>query len=143
MPLRTVLTSLTLLALGTAAAGVAIDRRADFREAGIEARNPPVGEMVFVDGRAVHVVVQGEGPDLVLLHGAGGSSRDFTFEIIDELSQHYRVFAFDRPGFGWSEHIDPSHTNPWTTYSATLVDQASHLAQAARQLGADRDSRGW
>ena len=75
MPLRTVLTSLTLLALGTAAAGVAIDRRADLREAGIEARNPPTGEMVFVDGRAVHVVVQGEGPDLVLLHGAGGSSR--------------------------------------------------------------------
>lgn len=138
MPRRTLLTSLTLLALGTAAAGVAIDRRADLREAGIEARNPPMGEMVSVDGREVHVVIQGEGPDLVLLHGAGGSSRDFTFEIIKELSQHYRVFAFDRPGFGWSEQIDPSHAKPWVTSSARLVDQAAHLAKAARQLGADR-----
>ena len=33
----------------------------------------PEGEIVVVDGRDVHVLVQGEGPDLVLIHGAGAN----------------------------------------------------------------------
>lgn len=46
---------------------------------------------------AVHV--GGAGPDIVLLHGLGSRWQIFT-PIIGALEQHYRVHAFDLPGFG-------------------------------------------
>lgn len=113
-------------------------RRADLREAAIEARYPPHGLFVDVDGRQVHAVVSGTGPDLVLIHGAGGSARDYTFDLAARLAGEFRVIAFDRPGFGWSERIDDDLNGPWTTASESPVEQARHLASAARQLGVER-----
>ena len=55
-----------------------------------------------VEGLRIHAVVAGSGPDLVLIHGASGSARDFTFGLLPELADRYRVIAFDRPGHGWS-----------------------------------------
>ena len=46
-------------------------------------------------GRNVHVVVKGSGPDLVLIHGAGGNARDFTYQFVDLISDRYRVFVVD------------------------------------------------
>ncbi len=125
---RPVLTTALILAAVLVAAGIFIDRRADLREAGIEARFPPKGQMVNVDGKDVHVIVKGEGPPLVLIHGAGGNARDFEFQLIPQLSDRYTVYAVDRPGLGWSESI---------AKGATPRDQARHLAAAIRQLGAE------
>ena len=78
--------------------------RASAREAAAIAAFPPEGKFITVDGRRIHYVMKGSGPDLVLIHGASGSLRDFSFALIDRLAQDYRVIAVDPPGLG---HSDP------------------------------------
>jgi pimeloyl-ACP methyl ester carboxylesterase len=89
---------------------------------------PPDGTFVNVDGHPVHYVELGTGPDLVLLHGASGNTRDFTFDLAGKLAKSYRVIIFDRPGLG--------HTPPLKRSGVTIVDQADLLSKAAQQLGA-------
>lgn len=138
MSLRSVLTTTLVLAAVGTVFGIFVDRRADLREAGIEARHPPEGRIVEVDGRVVHVTVTGSGPDLVLIHGAGGSHLDFGFDLVRRLAIRYRVFAVDRPGFGWSERIGEDLEGPFTTASESPAEQARHLARALDDLGAKR-----
>ena len=123
-----------LLAAGLIGFGIFVDRRADLREAAIEARYPPKGEIVSVNGRDVHVIVRGTGPDLVLIHGAGGNARDFTYRLSDLLTDRYRVFVVDRPGLGWSEPITP--TGAFDTSTDSPRAQARHLSKAVALLGA-------
>lgn len=104
------------------------------RERAAERVNPPVGQMLDVDGVPVHVWVNGEGPDLVLIHGASGNLRDFTFDLTDRLTDRYRVIAFDRPGLGWTETL-PGTEGAWTTRGASPQAQAALLAKAADQIG--------
>lgn len=137
MRFRKVMTTLVVLAAVALVVSVFTLRRADLREAAIEAQNPPEGEIVTVGGREVHVVVKGDGPDLVLIHGAGGSSRDFTIGLADQLAESFRVFVVDRPGFGWSERMDADLKGAWTTASESPLEQARHLANAVAQLGAE------
>ena len=49
----------------------------------------------------ISTLTMGSGPDVLLLHGLGGT-RASLFETAAELSQHYRVHAPDLPGFGSS-----------------------------------------
>ena len=136
--MRKAVITTTLILAASVVGGTAYGlKRADLREAQIEARQFPEGQFVKVAGRDVHVVVKGTGPDLVLIHGAGGSTRDFTMDFVDRLSDRYRVFVFDRPGHGWTQQIDPAHDRAWTSGSDSPRAQARHLAQAARQLGAE------
>ena len=44
----------------------------------------------------------GEGPALVLLHGIGSGSASWLFQL-EELSERYRVIAWDAPGYGDSD----------------------------------------
>lgn len=104
--------------------------RAARNEARAEAAYPPEGRMVEVNGHPVHVVVMGEGPDVVLIHGASGSTRDMTFALAPELAERYRVIVFDRPGLGYTPRIG--------TKGATITEQADLLQAAAAQLGAAR-----
>ncbi|WP_245460263.1 alpha/beta hydrolase [Mesorhizobium sp. M1B.F.Ca.ET.045.04.1.1] len=61
------------------------------------------GRFVEVRGVRLHVIEGGEGMPLLLLHGNGASAEDFmTSGIFDKTAPHYRVLAFDRPGFGRS-----------------------------------------
>lgn len=48
-----------------------------------------------------HVQQQGHGPDLLLLHGAGGSTHSFR-DIIPRLAKTHRVTALDLPGHGFT-----------------------------------------
>lgn len=121
-----------------AGCSVLVDARADLKEAEAESRFPPEGRLFEVDGRTVHAVVQGSGPDLVLIHGASGNVRDFTFSLIDRLSPHYRVIAMDRPGLGWTDRAGPEFGGPWNTRAESPAEQARFLAAAARELGAER-----
>lgn len=126
--------SLTLLAALTAGV-VATHRFAAAREARAEAAHPPQGQFVEVDGRRVHALIAGDGPDLVLIHGANGSIRDFSFGLIDRLARDYRVIAFDRPGLGWSDRTDDAHAGAFAATSESPAEQAAFLARAAEKLG--------
>ncbi len=125
-------------ALFLAGCGTFVDRRADLFEASAEARYPPIGKFVEVDGRQVHVHIEGNGPDLVILHGAGGNVRDFTFDFVDRVKDRYRVIAFDRPGHGWTEQTDPDLEAAFSSEADGPEAQAAFLHKAALKLGADR-----
>jgi len=122
--------SLILAAATVGGCALITDRRAAAREAAAEAAYPPTGRIVTVDGRRIHAHVQGSGPDLVLIHGASGNTRDFTFALVDRLAQDYRVIAFDRPGLGWSDDMGPDGISP--------MMQAALLQKAAAGLGVKR-----
>ncbi|MEL6582779.1 MAG: alpha/beta hydrolase [Pseudomonadota bacterium] len=94
-----------------------------------ETRWPPVGQFVSVDGARVHYVRAGSGPPLVLIHGASGNVRDWTFALLARLVERFDVIAFDRPGHGYSERIKGAHS-PHV--------QAAHLRKAAAALGVAR-----
>lgn len=104
--------------------------RAARNEAAAEAHAPPLGEIIEVDGHRIHALVQGTGPDLVLIHGASGNIRDFTFSLVDQLTDRYRVIVFDRPGLGYSDPVNPK--------GASIFEQAEILQKATAQLGADK-----
>lgn len=56
---------------------------------------------VPVGRHRVSTLTMGSGPDVLLLHGLGGTRASF-FEIAAALSRRYRVHAPDLPGFGSS-----------------------------------------
>jgi pimeloyl-ACP methyl ester carboxylesterase len=119
---------LSAVLLATLAGGVfVVDRKATAHEARANAAFPPQGRIITVDGLQVHAYVAGTGPDLILLHGASGNLRDFTFSLIPQLTSRYRVIALDRPGLGWSDPLAENNTSP--------AAQAAHLRRAADQLG--------
>jgi pimeloyl-ACP methyl ester carboxylesterase len=92
---------------------------------------PPIGEFVTVGGLRIHYVARGGGVPVVLLHGASGNLRDFTFSLVDRLAAlGLRPVAFDRPGLGYSDRAPVSGWSPLT--------QARVLRAAADQLGLER-----
>lgn len=96
----------------------------------VEAENPPAGKFVTVDGVRLHYIERGSGPTLVLLHGNGVLAGDFQQSgLLDQAAEHYRVIAFDRPGFGYSER---PRTRLWTPQA-----QAQLLHQALQEIGVD------
>ncbi|MEX0279964.1 MAG: alpha/beta fold hydrolase [Arenibacterium sp.] len=121
---------LIAVAVGLAVLTVVTLWRAARHEARAEASHPPEGQLLNVNGRQVHAVVMGEGPDLVLIHGSSGNTRDMTFSLAPKLAERYRVIVIDRPGLGYTERMSES--------GATLQQQAELLADTARQLGAEK-----
>lgn len=49
--------------------------------------------------------IEGQGPDLVLLHGWGMSGGAWS-GVVAELRQHFRIHCFDLPGHGASARLD-------------------------------------
>lgn len=129
--------SLAVAGLLLAGCGAIVERRTDQREAAAEAAFPPIGQFVEVDGRRVHYLQAGSGPDLVLLHGASGNLREFTFGFLDAVTDRYRVTVFDRPGMGYTD-IKPELDRAWTDQGESPQSQASLLARAAAQIGVER-----
>ncbi|MEM8653900.1 MAG: alpha/beta hydrolase [Pseudomonadota bacterium] len=107
------------------------------RERDAAASFPPTGQIIDVDGVGVHVEQMGQGPDLVLIHGASGNTRDFTFAFADMVKDRYRVTILDRPGLGWTEQIAPEHRSAWGTAHANPTEQARLLRAATLQLGVE------
>ena len=134
---RVLIVSILIVALMLAAASIVVDARADLKEAEAEARFPPEGQLIDVDGRTAHVVVEGSGPDLVLIHGASGNTRDFTFSLSKELAQNYRVFTIDRPGLGWTDRVSDAFGGAFNTRAESPGEQAAFLARAAQQMGVE------
>lgn len=106
------------------------DRRADRREAEAVARFPARGQMIDVGNGQIHAEMRGAGPDLVLIHGAGGSTREIMAPLAETLARDFRVIAFDRPGHGYSARLAGSDESP--------AEQARALMRAAAVLGVER-----
>jgi haloalkane dehalogenase len=78
-----------------------------------------------VGGARVTYVDEGEGPPIVLLHGAPLTSLGFV-RVIKELERHHRVIAPDLPGFGGSE-LPPNFRGTLEEYAAFVVDFCREL----------------
>ena len=100
--------------------------RAARNEARARQSHPPLGCFVHVGGKELHLLQQGQGPDIVLIHGASGNMRDFTHDLMGRLVTSYRVTVLDRPGLGYSQRLDRD--------GATIFEQADHLAAAMADL---------
>ena len=85
-----------------AGCGAILGQTFDSRMMRIVTDYPPEGQILDVGGVPVHAVVRGTGPDVVLIHGASGNTRDFTFDLVDRLADTYRVIVMDRPGLGYT-----------------------------------------
>ena len=106
--------------------GSFIFNRASKRRA--ELATPPAGSFVEVNGVRLHYVARGSGPTVVLLHGNGVTLQDFEASgVLGLASRQYRVIAFDRPGFGYS---DRPRTTVWSPTA-----QARLIAKALKELG--------
>jgi len=116
---------LALVALWALTWGVA-----QMRLAAAGRAHPPEGQFVEVEGQRLHAVAMGEGPDVVLIHGSSGSTRDMTFRLAPALAEAgFRVIAIDRPGLGWSPPVRDGEL---------IARQAALLQGAAAALGAER-----
>lgn len=69
-----------------------------------------------LDGLALHYIVEGRGPTVVLVHGLGGFA-DSWRDTIEALASRLTVFALDLPGFGRS-------AKPRTRYGLGLFSSA-------------------
>lgn len=125
-----------LAAAALGAAGIAFTRtRANQRVERAETSHPPIGEFVEIDGTRVHYVRKGTGPDLVLLHGAGGNLREFTFDMFDQLTDRFTVTAFDRPGLGYTDRLPSVNRGAFATEGEGPIAQATLLRSAAALIG--------
>ena len=99
----------TLLLPAGAALASGLSRRA------AEAAHPPVGELLRLGERTVHVVDRlGTDPaalPLVFVHGASGNAREPALAFAEAFPRHRRIF-FDRPGHGWSTRHGPADAAP-------------------------------
>jgi pimeloyl-ACP methyl ester carboxylesterase len=85
-----------------ALSGAGAQRWAEVRD---RRRFPAPGRFVRVDGVQLHVVVEGQGPVILIDSGLGGSSIEWG-PIARELAQEFTVVRYDRPGFAWSPGAD-------------------------------------
>ncbi len=81
-------------------------------------------------GHRVAYVEAGDGPDLVLIHGALMTLEDMWLGPMQALARHFHVVAVDRPGHGASTRGRLSAASPWR--------QAEILGDAIDALGLRR-----
>ncbi|MBY0422590.1 MAG: alpha/beta hydrolase [Parvularculaceae bacterium] len=68
---------------------------------------PPIGRFFDVDGAKMHALElgaehAGDGPPIVLIHGASVNLRDMKIALGERLAESRRVIMIDRPGRGYS-----------------------------------------
>ncbi len=83
------------------------------------------GQRIEVDGVELHVVLEGDGPLVVVLHGWPEYWWSWRHQISALTEAGFRVAAFDLPGFGDSDKPDRDYTEEWVNTT---------LAAAIRQL---------
>src|SRR5688572_28939610 len=79
--------------------------------------------LVDVDGCRIWAQVQGRGPSVVLINGAGAPGVDGWAGVDRDLATFARVTSYDRPGLGRS---DPAPARP--TLAAMVADLRGVLA---------------
>ncbi len=90
--------------------------------------NAQTPKEITIYGQKIHYVEAGSGPNLILLHGLGGSSQVWQFNI-GPLAEKYHVFVPDQIGFGKSD-------KPLVNYR--IRSYVDFLDQFCKQLKIDR-----
>ena len=127
LPPRVMRPRTRLAVVGIAAAALATAAWVAQRARRAEQANPPIGAFINVGGVRLHYLAVGEGTPIVLLHGNVLRLEDYVASgLIERLAERYRVIAFDRPGFGYSER---PRDRLWTARA-----QADVLERALRHL---------
>lgn len=94
------------------------------------AEHPPQGPFVEVAGGRLATIQDGPetGVPVVLLHGASANASD-PMEGVGRLlaRRGFRVIAFDRPGFGWSDRLSGAAAAP--------AVQGAAVAEALGRMG--------
>jgi pimeloyl-ACP methyl ester carboxylesterase len=89
------------------------------------------GKLVDVAGAPIHYVDEGGGPPVVLIHGFGGHTFSYRYQIAD-LSRDHRVVALDLLGYGYSGRtVDADYS---------LTAQAERVLGLMDALGIERAS---
>ena len=63
------------------------------------------GKLLEVDGVGLHFIEAGSGPPIVMIHGFGGQTFSFRYQM-EAFAQDHRCVAIDLKGFGYSERPD-------------------------------------
>ena len=105
----------------------------------IEKTYPPIGEFVDVELARLHYLHRqktsssdAKTPAIVLIHGASGNARDMAHVFFNSLPPELDVYAFDRPGIGWS--VNKISQEQMSSPAA----QSDALAQAIDKLGLEK-----
>lgn len=114
-----------LASLATACGGASPQA---FKDA--ESKWPAQGTIVPTTIGKVHVWDKGAGTPVVMIHGASGNLRDFTWKIGPDIAKARRAIAMDRPGFGYSDRVEPNGGDP--------AVQARALMAASREIGLEK-----
>lgn len=120
MSQTTMIVVASLAALALVLAGLAL--YTDVRVRRAEARYPPAGSFVAVDDVRLHYVAAGSGAPVVMIHGDGGSTYDWTLSVFDRVAERYQAVAVDRPGLGYSGRPAAAGGSPFV--QADLIRRA-------------------
>ncbi|WP_162944428.1 alpha/beta fold hydrolase, partial [Paenibacillus aceti] len=92
---------------------------------------PPLGQLVKVDGRHMHIYTKGDGKHtMVLLSGLGTAAPALDFEpLINELAINNKVVVVELFGYGWS-----SLTNKERTVENIVEELRTALHQASIEV---------
>jgi pimeloyl-ACP methyl ester carboxylesterase len=96
----------------------------------VERALPPRGRFLDIGGARLHYLDEGKGPAIVMIHGLGGQMAHFTYALLDQLKQDFRVVLFDRPGSGYSRRPRGA--------SAQLRAQGEVIGKAIEALKLDK-----
>lgn len=111
--------------------GVLLVRRAEPLPGGTLPADVP-GRLVVAGGRLVHVIEQGTGDPVLLVHGFAGSTIDFEGTLLPALAGNHRAVAIDLLGMGFSARGDdlPYGDDLWARQLGEVMD-ALGMAKAA------------
>ncbi|MGG3859238.1 hypothetical protein ABET41_14920 [Metabacillus fastidiosus] len=73
---------------------------------------PPLGQLVEVDGKSMHVYTKGKGANtIVLLSGLGTAAPALDYEpLINEMAKDNRIVVVETFGYGWSDVTNKERT---------------------------------
>ncbi len=92
----------------------------------VEAALPPQGHFVDLGSARLHVVDQGQGSAVLLIHGIVGNLQHFTYGVMEHLVRRHRVIAVDRPGCAYSSQA-PDAPLSLQAQADSLVALLDHL----------------
>src|SRR2546425_11978819 len=70
----------------------------------------------------IYYEASGTGEPLLLLHGGFGTVEDFSSQT-PELSKHFRVIAFERPGYGHTADTkEPFHFDTMSEHAVDFIE---------------------